>query len=99
MSTLCDKVCRWLTTGRLFSPVSFTYNSHRHDITEIFLKVVLNTITLSLTPPPPHVCCAFYIYEKMHMKENDNLDGFQIATFYLVILNCDQFYCHIPVSK
>jgi hypothetical protein len=38
-TTLCDKVCQcW------FSPVSFTNKTDRHDITEILLKVALNTI-------------------------------------------------------
>jgi hypothetical protein len=44
---LCDKVCQWLATGRWFSPgpsVSSTNKTDRHDITEIFLKVALNTI-------------------------------------------------------
>ena len=46
-TTVCDKVCRWLATGRWFSPgslVSSTNNTDCHDITEIFLKVALNTI-------------------------------------------------------
>jgi len=46
-TTLCDKVCQWLATGRWFSPgslVSSTNKTGRHDITEILLKVVLNTI-------------------------------------------------------
>ena len=41
------KVCQWLTTGRLFSPcppVSSTNKTDHHDITEILLKVTLNTI-------------------------------------------------------
>ena len=46
---VCDKVCQWLATGRWFSPgppVSSTNESDRHDtcITEILLKVALNTI-------------------------------------------------------
>ena len=44
---LCDKVCQWLATGRWFSPgpsVSSTNKTDRHNITEIFLKVALNTI-------------------------------------------------------
>jgi len=52
-TTLCDKVCEWLATGRWFSvgtPVSSTNKTDRPDITEILLKVVLNTITLSLSP-------------------------------------------------
>ena len=46
-TTLCDKVCQWLATGRWFSlgpPVSSTNKTDRHDITEILLKVVINTI-------------------------------------------------------
>jgi hypothetical protein len=40
-------VCQWLETGRWFSlgnPVSSTNKTDCHDITEILLKVVLNTI-------------------------------------------------------
>jgi len=47
-TTLCDKVC--LMAGRWFSPgtsVSSTNKTDRHDITEILLKVALNTITLT----------------------------------------------------
>jgi len=48
--TLCDEVCQWLATGRWFSPgtpVSSTNKTDCHDITEILLKVALNTITLT----------------------------------------------------
>ena len=51
-TTLCDKVCQGLATGRCFSPgtpVSSTNKIDRHDITEIVLIVTLNTITLTLT--------------------------------------------------
>ena len=50
-TTLCDKVCQWLATGRWFSlctPVSSTNKTDRHDITEILLKVTLNTIIQTL---------------------------------------------------
>ena len=43
-TTLCDKVCQWLATGQWFSLISSTTNTDRHDMTEIFLKVVLTTI-------------------------------------------------------
>ena len=46
-STLCDKVCQLLTTGWWFSlgtTVSSTNKTYRYDITEILLKVVINTI-------------------------------------------------------
>ena len=47
-TTLCDKVCQLLATGRWCTPgtpVSSTDKTDRHDITEILLKVVLSTIT------------------------------------------------------
>ena len=50
-TTLCNKVCQSLTAGQWFSPgtlVSSTNKTACHDITEILLKVVLNTITLTL---------------------------------------------------
>ena len=40
-TTLCDKVCQWFSPGTL---VSSTNKTDRHDITEILLKVALNTI-------------------------------------------------------
>ena len=46
-TTLCDQVCHWLMAGRWFSPgipISSINKTDRHDITEILLKVVLNTI-------------------------------------------------------
>ena len=46
-TTLCDKVCHWLPTSWWFFPgplLSSTNNTDRHDITEILLKVALNTI-------------------------------------------------------
>ena len=49
-TTLCDNVCQWLAPFRWFSQgtsLSATYKTDRHDITEILLKVALNTITLN----------------------------------------------------
>ena len=46
-TTLCNKICQWLATGRWFSQrtlVSTVNKTDRHDITEILLKVALNTI-------------------------------------------------------
>ena len=43
----CDKVCQWLAAGQWFSPgtsVSSTNKTDCYDITDILLKVVLNTI-------------------------------------------------------
>ena len=49
-TTLCDKVFQWLATGRWYSPntiVSSTNKTDHHNITEILLKAVLITITLT----------------------------------------------------
>ena len=46
-TTLCDKVCQWLASGRWFSPgtpVSSTNKTDCHDKNNILLKVALNTI-------------------------------------------------------
>jgi hypothetical protein len=46
-TTLCDKFGQWLATGWCFSPgppVSSTNKSDRYDITELSMKVALNTI-------------------------------------------------------
>ena len=46
-TTLCDKVCQWLMAGQGFSlctPIFSTNKTDRHDITEILLRVALNTI-------------------------------------------------------
>jgi hypothetical protein len=48
-TTLCDTVCQWHTTGRWFSPSSSTNKTDCHEITEILLKVALNTITIHTT--------------------------------------------------
>ena len=62
-TTLCEKVCQLSVTGRGFSPctpVSSANKTDRHDITEILLKVALNTlnhknnITASRTTPLFH---------------------------------------------
>jgi len=46
-TTLFEKVCQWIATGRCFAtgtPVSSTNKTDLHDITEKMLKVTLNTI-------------------------------------------------------
>jgi len=46
-TTSCDKVCQLLEAGRWFSPgipVSSTNNIEHQEITEILLKVAVNTI-------------------------------------------------------
>ena len=63
-TTLCDKVCQWLATGRWFSPgtpVSPTNKTDRHDIAEILLKVALNTIIL--LPPKTQTYMVLFIWK------------------------------------
>jgi len=46
-TTMCDQVCQWLATGQWFSPgtpVSSTNKTDRNNITEIMMKVALNTV-------------------------------------------------------
>ena len=48
ITTLCDKVCQWLAAGQWFSPGNPVYPTNKtncHDITEILMKVALNTLT------------------------------------------------------
>jgi hypothetical protein len=45
-TTLCDRVCQWLATGQWFSPGTPVFSTNKfdhHDITEILMKVALNT--------------------------------------------------------
>jgi hypothetical protein len=44
-TTICDQVCQWLATGRWFSPGTLVSPTNKTNITEILLKVGLNTIT------------------------------------------------------
>ena len=51
-TTWCDKVCQWLAAGLWFSPGTLAFSTNKtdhHDITEILLKVALNTINLNQT--------------------------------------------------
>ena len=57
-TTFCDKVFQWLATGRWFSPgtpVSSTNKTDHYNITEILLKVALNTINQA----KPNRLCVF----------------------------------------
>ena len=89
-TTLCDKVCQWLATGRWFSPcpkVSSTNATDRHDIPEILLKVTLNTITLTRYPLN---CCEPSIHSFWRIDgkcKSNNKYNSHVITFE----NC----CHI----
>jgi hypothetical protein len=50
-TTLCNAVYQYLVAGRWFSPdtsVSATNKTDHHNITEILLKVALNTINQTI---------------------------------------------------
>ena len=89
-ATLCDKVCQWLAAGRWFSPgipVSSINTTDHHNITEILLKVALNTITL--TPNQVERFCSVRMncqiqYEMLSsIKINTVQNGFR---FYFILL-------------
>ena len=50
LDIVCDKICQWLPAGWWVSPVSSTNKTDRHDITELLLKVALNTVKLLKQP-------------------------------------------------
>jgi hypothetical protein len=58
-------------TGQWFSldtPVSSTNITDCHDITEILLKVVLNTIHLTQNPSYLFFKLSFYVHVKLHIE-------------------------------
>ena len=53
-TTLCDRVCQWLATGRWFSSGTAVSSSNKtdcHNIAEILLIVELSTINQNQTKP------------------------------------------------
>ena len=50
LDIVCDKICQCLAAGWWVSPVSSTNKTDRHDITELLLKVALNTVKLLKQP-------------------------------------------------
>jgi hypothetical protein len=87
-TTLCDKVCQWLPTGQWFSPgtsVSYTNKPDCHDITEILLKVALNTISQAkaeLNSELKHCqrVIILFIYYKIHVI---NFAAFGVVTHWM----------------
>ena len=83
-------ICRWLSACRWFSPgtlVSSTNKTDRHDITEILLKVVLTTITLTHQ----------FLLLVFHLLSVKNLDVKCLCTNLEVLL--DIFICNINFNK
>ena len=64
-ATLCNKICQWQ-----FSPVSSYNGTDCHDITEMWLKVALNTLALTL----------YRLYlEPLHTARNLLLQIFEVC--------------------
>jgi hypothetical protein len=91
-TTLCDKVCQWLATGQWFSPgppVSSINKTDCHDITEILLKVALNTIKQTNRSP-----FVFVIYNIIDLNLNKAL----LTSNLTIILSCiieTKFSCRL----
>ena len=84
-TTLCDNVCQWLAAGRWFSPyipVSCSYKTNRHDITEIVLKVALSTINQPFLRRLIDFSLAL-ILKVMHWSVNEMKRELKSLNFYL----------------
>ena len=78
---LCDQVYQLFATGQWFSPgtpVSSTNKTDRHDMTEILLKVALNT-------PPPKLDIFVFIMQMACRINLDRLDEF-LSIFQFILL-------------
>ena len=75
-TTLYDKVCQWHATGRWFSPgptFSSTNKTDRHNITEILLKVALNTIKQINKPSWKYdISCMIFQTDFTCVHDSDN---------------------------
>ena len=103
-TTLCDKVCQWLVTGRWFSPdtpVSSTNQTDSHDIAEILLKVVVTTINqATLLIPPSYNVTIETISDDIDYSKNMHNVSYQwnhnismCKEIYLQFSKCEYFYC------
>ena len=83
-TTLCDNICQSLEIGRWFpqdTPVSSTNKTDRHDITEILLKVALNTInhkppnSKTVWKSAVNKCCPSK-KQQSHLQNNSDYDKY-----------------------
>ena len=81
-TTSCDKVCQWLAAGwPWFSSgtlVSSTNKTDCHNITEILLKVALNTITLTLYIDT-------FIHEIYYYEAKKHVKTLYLYCFYIAV--------------
>jgi len=105
-TTLCDKVCQLLATGRWFSQgplVSSTNKTDHHNITEIVLKVALNTINQTLKRKQicsfsslfVYICKAVWdpIIRRMRFNSATFLCLFQVRTWISILISHGIFRC------
>jgi hypothetical protein len=93
-TTLCDKVCQWLSPG---TPISPTNRIDCHDRTEILLKVALNTIKPNNQIKLHSPCVYFFSGGDMTICKCD----WVIGGFWRSIINNDRvrYYCCHSVAK
>ena len=98
-TTLCDKFCQKLATGRLFSldsRVYFTNKTDRHDITEILLKVALNTINQPTNQPNGINSMNFHFMYLLIFRTE--LDFFFVFVFFLLFLFLHCFHYSVTLT-
>jgi hypothetical protein len=98
-TTLCDKVCQWLAASQWFSPCTPVSSSNKtdcHDITEILLKVALNTIkqTNKQTLTNSFVSCSWNVVTKSSSLNEPPywILKIQLVNYYNMIENKDTAY-------
>jgi hypothetical protein len=75
-TTLSDKVCQWFAAGQWYSPGTTVFSTNKtdhHDITEILLKVALNTI-IALCLVYCILLCLHNICTCTKIYQNKNVD-------------------------
>ena len=94
-TTLCDKVCQWLATGRWFSPgtpVSSTNKTDRLDITEILITVYIicflpGSCFVQLVDLISHLVCDILLF----LAKYCDLGLIVECCFFHFTTNSDQF--------
>jgi hypothetical protein len=103
-TTLCDKVCQWFAAGRWFfpgTPVYSTNKTYRYDITELLLKVALNTITLTPLSDLLHVVYILCMENTDRLllhrlpsrcDENNNITSISTVNYLIMEINSGMNY-------
>ena len=108
-TTLCDKVCQWLAAGQLCFPstlISSTNKTDHHDIAEILLKVLLNTITITirlkyqtqLLPDSLHLL-SYITGLELHLGRHGNKPVLTVATKNILLIKYKKFYSLVHIYQ